>query len=267
MNNPGDNYIEINKALWDERTKHHVVSEFYDMPAFMSGKNSLTEIELPLLGDVSGKTVLHLQCHFGQDTLAMSRMGAKTTGVDLSEAAIIKAREINTELGLDAEFIVSDVYELSKKPDNKFDIVFTTYGTIGWLPDMNKWANVVSHFLKPGGKFVFAEFHPAVWMFDNDFTYVQYPYFNREIIVEEEEGTYADTSAPMKLQSVSWNHDLGEVLQAIIDAGMIIEHFKEYDYSPYPFVKNAVETTPGRYVLKGMEGKLPLVYSVVATKK
>lgn len=267
MNTTPENYIDINRALWDERTRHHVASSFYDMAGFMAGKNSLTEIELPLLGDITGKKVLHLQCHFGQDTLSMARMGAKVTGIDLSEVAIAQAKAINAEMGLDAEFLVSDVYALPENLQGDFDMVFTTYGTIGWLPDMKKWADVVAHFLKPGGKFVFAEFHPAVWMFDNDFTYVQYPYFNKEVIVEEEEGTYADTSAPMKLQSVGWNHDLGEVLQSLINAGMIIEHFSEYDYSPYNCLKNMVETSPGRFVIKGMEGKLPLVYSLVATKK
>src|SRR5687767_3921500 len=130
------NYIEINRALWNERTRHHVSSAFYDMEGFMAGNTSLKEIELPLLGDVKGKSVLHLQCHFGQDSLSLSRMGAKVTGIDLSEAAIEKAREINKDLGLDAEFIVSDVYETPSKLNKQFDIVFTTYGTIGWLPDM-----------------------------------------------------------------------------------------------------------------------------------
>jgi 2-polyprenyl-3-methyl-5-hydroxy-6-metoxy-1,4-benzoquinol methylase len=265
--NTEKNYKEINTALWDERTKHHVTSAFYDMEGFLKGNSSLKDIELALLGDVKGKSILHLQCHFGQDSLSLARMGAKVTGVDISPAAIEKAREINTQLGLDAEFIVSDVYDSPTHLDKQFDIVFTTYGTIGWMPDMNKWAGVISHFLKLGGKLVFAEFHPAVWMFDNDFTYVQYPYFNKEVIIENEEGTYADTGAPMKLESVGWNHDLGEVLQALIDSELNITHFKEYDYSPYECLKNMVAIGGGNYHIKGMEGKLPLVYSVVAVKK
>lgn len=261
-----ENYIEINRKLWDERTKHHVKSEFYDMAGFMQGKSSLNDIELNLLGDIKGKTILHLQCHFGQDSLSLSRMGAKVTGIDLSGAAIDKAKELNNELGLDAEFVVSDLYELPKNLSGQFDMVFTTYGTIGWLPDLKKWAGVVAHFLKPGGKLVFVEFHPAVWMFDNDFIYVQYPYFNKETIVENEEGTYADSGAPMQLESVGWNHDLGEVLQNLLDAGLQLRHFGEYDYSPYPFVKKAVTIGERKYHIEGMEGKLPLVYSVVAVK-
>ena len=260
------NYIEINRALWNERTRHHVSSAFYDMEGFMAGNNSLKEIELALLGDLEGKSVLHLQCHFGQDSLSLSRMGAKVTGVDLSEAAIEKARDINKDLGLDAAFIISDLYETPAKLDKQFDIVFTSYGTIGWLPDMKKWAEVIAHFLKPGGKLVFAEFHPAVWMFDNEFTYVQYPYFNKEVIIEQEEGTYTDANAKINLESVGWNHDLGEVIQSLINAGLTIQHFGEYDYSPYDCLKNMIEISPGKYVIKGMEGKLPLVYSLVAVK-
>lgn len=261
-----ENYIEINRTLWNERTKHHVNSAFYDMEGFMAGRSSLNKIELDLLGDVKDKSVLHLQCHFGQDSLSLSRMGAKVTGVDLSEIAIEKARAINAELQLDAEFVISDVYTAAEQIDKKFDIVYTSYGTIGWLPDMKKWAELIAQFLKPGGKLVFAEFHPAVWMFDNDFTYVQYPYFNKEIIIEQEQGTYTDANAPINLESVGWNHDLGEVLQNLIDAGLNIRNFAEYDYSPYNCLKNMVEISDGKFVIKGMEGKLPLVYSLLAVK-
>ncbi len=119
-------------------------------------------------------------------------MGAKVTGIDLSDKAIATARELNTELNLDAEFIVSDVFDLPNNLEGEFDIVFTSYGTIGWLPDMNKWGSVINHFLKPEGKFVFVEFHPNVWMYDDDFTHVKYNYFKDDAIVEEEQGTYAD---------------------------------------------------------------------------
>jgi ubiquinone/menaquinone biosynthesis C-methylase UbiE len=111
---------------------------------------------------------LHLQCHFGQDTLSMSRMGAQTTGVDLSDKAIDAARKLNQEINQQATFICCNIYDLPQHLDQQFDIVFTSYGTIGWLPDLNQWAALIARYLKPGGKFVFAEFHPVVWMFDND---------------------------------------------------------------------------------------------------
>lgn len=262
-----ENYLEVNKTLWNERTRHHLQSAFYDMEGFMTGKSSLKDIELALLGNISGKSILHLQCHFGQDSLSLARMGAKVTGVDFSEAAIDTANDLARQLKLDARFIRSDVYKLDEKLDEQFDMVFTTYGVIGWLPDMKRWAELVARFLKPGGKLILVEFHPAVWMFDNAFTHIQYSYFNKEVIVENEEGTYADKNADMQLESVNWNHDFGEVLQNVIDAGMEIRHFGEYDYSPYNAFSNTVEFAPGKYYLKGMEGKLPIVYSVLAVKK
>lgn len=261
-----ENYIDINKALWDERTKHHVGSGFYDMEKFMSGTSSLMEIELGLLGDVKDKTILHLQCHFGQDSLSLARMGANVTGVDFAEKAIETAKDINAQSGLDAVFILSDIYELPGKLDKQYDIVFATYGVIGWLPDIKKWASVVAHFLKPGGKLVFVEFHPVVWMFDTGFTHVQYSYFNTEAIIELE-GTYAGTGDMQPMESISWNHSIGEVVQNLIDSGLTVTRFAEYDYSPYDCFKNTVKIAPDKYVIKGMEGKLPMVYSIVAVKQ
>ncbi len=268
MNEPL-NYIEINRALWDAKTKHHVTSAFYNMDndGFINGATSLNEIELGLLGNVSGKTILHLQCHFGQDTLSLSRLGAKATGVDFSGGAIAKAQELNTKLGLDAEFICTDIYDLPNKLDQQFDIVYTSYGTIGWLPDMQRWAQVVAKFLKPGGKFVFVEFHPVVWMFNYDFTGLEYSYFNKEAIIETATTTYADRKAEINMQEIGWNHDLGEVLQALLDAGLQIDIFKEYDHSPYNCFRNMIEDEPKRFRIKGLEGKLPLLYSLVATKE
>ena len=142
-------YLEINKQTWNNKTEVHIDSEFYDNENFLKGKSSLNAIELKLLGDFSNKKILHLQCHFGQDSLSLARLGAKVTGVDLSDQAIEKAKEFNEKLNLDAQFICCDVYDLPNHLDEKFDIVFTSYGTIGWLPDLTKWANLVSKFLKP----------------------------------------------------------------------------------------------------------------------
>lgn len=263
MNN---DFVDVNKALWNERTKHHVSSDFYDMPSFLAGNTTLKDVELGLLGDVKGKAVLHLQCHFGQDTMSLARMGAKATGVDLSDEAIYTATRLADELTLDTKFVCCNLYDLPQHLDEQFDIVFTSYGTIGWLPDMKTWAGIVARYLKPGGKFVFVEFHPTLWMFDNDFTYAQYSYFNKEAIVEEEQGTYANKNADMKLRSISWNHSLSEVMQNLIEAGLHIEVFNEYDYSPYNCFANTVEIAPGKFQIKGMEGKLPVMYAIKAGK-
>lgn len=261
------NYLEINKATWNEKTAVHVTSDFYDMEQFLSGKSTLKDIELTLLGNVSGKKILHLQCHFGQDTISLARLGASTTGIDLSDKAIEKATELAEQLKANAKFVCSDVYDLPNHLDEKFDIVFTSYGTIGWLPDLDKWAKVISHFLKPDGKFVFAEFHPVVWMFDYDFTKIQYNYFNVETILETEEGTYADKNALIKNQTASWNHSLSEVFSALLNNGMTIESFKEFDYSPYNCFNNTEEFEPNKYRVTHLENKIPMAYSLSAIKK
>ncbi len=259
-------YIAINKALWDEKTHHHMDSEFYNVAAFLQGKSSLNEIELGLLGDVKDKSVLHLQCHFGQDTLSLSRMGANATGVDFSEVSITRARGLNEQLGLDAQFICTDIYELPGKLHQQYDIVFASYGTIGWLPDMQRWAQVVAQFVKPGGKFVFVEFHPVVWMFDYGFKTVEYSYFNKEAIIETNTGSYADRKANISKTEIGWNHSLAEVIQNLLAAGLSISSFQEYDYSPYNCFQNMVAVAPGKYRVSGLEEKLPMLYSLVAKR-
>lgn len=262
-----EDYAAINAALWDAKTRHHVQSDFYDVPGFLAGAQTLKSIELDLLGDVRGKSVVHLQCHFGQDTLSLARMGALVTGLDFSEVAIGEARVLAAQLDLAARFVQGDVYDAPALLQEQFDIVFTSYGTIGWLPDVGRWARVVADCMKPGGTFVFAEFHPAVWMFDDEFTHIQHSYFNREVIIENESGTYADTAADIHLPSVSWNHPLADVLQGLLGAGLRLNAFWEFNYSPYDCFQNTVQTSPGRFQIRGMDGNLPMVYALRALKE
>jgi SAM-dependent methyltransferase len=261
-----EQYFEANKNLWNQRTTVHKDSDFYDLEGFKAGANALTPIELNEMGDVKAKSLLHLQCHFGMDTLSFARMGAKCTGIDLSDDAIKLAKEINEELKLDAKFVCCNVYDTSKYIKEQFDIVFTSYGVIGWLPDLDKWANVIAEKLKPGGSFYMAEFHPVIWMFDEEFTHIKYYYDNREVIITENEGTYTDRNADIKGKEYSWNHSISEVLNALINAGLKIEFFNEHMYSPYPCFRNVVEREKGKWHINGMEGKIPMVYSLKARK-
>lgn len=259
---PSD-YLDINRENWDRRAKEHVHSEFYNQQAFLAGKNSLNQIELNLLESVQQKSVLHLQCHFGQDTLSLARLGAAAVcGVDLSPEAIRIARETAQQLQLPAEFICCDLYSLPELHQNQYDIVFSSYGTIGWLPDINRWAEVVHRFLKPGGVFVFAEFHPAMWMFDNELSEVQYSYFNSSCIDETEAATYTGQSAEKPFRSITWNHALAEVIQALINRGLHLEIMQEFDYSPYRISDLMEEFSPGRYRYTHLANKLPLVYAL-----
>jgi SAM-dependent methyltransferase len=260
-------YININKQTWNNKTDVHIASEFYDMQGFLDGKSTLNSIELELLGDVTGKRILHLQCHFGQDTMTLSRMGAQVTGVDLSDKAIERAREFASKLNLDTTFVCCDIYDAPQFIDEKFDIVFTSYGTIGWFPDLDKWAKVISHFLKPNGKFVMADFHPVVWMYDNDFKEVFYNYFNIEPIIEDESGTYADKEAELSAKTMTWNHPTSELLNALINNGLEIKCFNEYDYSPYNCFNETEEFETSKFRIKHFGNKIPMVYSVLASKK
>lgn len=261
------NYIEINRQSWNNRIASHLTSEFYDLEGFLKGKSSLNAIELNLLGDIKGKTILHLQCHFGLDTISLSRLGAKVTGVDLSDKAIENARKIAKDTQTNTTFICCDIYDLPSYLNEKFDIVYTSYGTIGWLPDLNKWAKIISKFLKPTGQFVFVEFHPVVWMFDDNFDKIDYRYFNSGAIVETQKGTYAARSAEITITDVSWNHSISEVLNSLIKNGLEIKSFDEFDYSPYNCFNKTIEFKPKKFRIEHLQDKIPMIYAINASRK
>ncbi|MEO6540252.1 MAG: methyltransferase domain-containing protein [Ferruginibacter sp.] len=260
-------YFEENKRSWNKRTAVHKDSAFYDLASFKKGKSSLNKIELEELGDVKGKSLLHLQCHFGMDTMSWERQGATCVGVDLSDGAIDLAKEINNELGMHTEFICCNVYDLKEHLDKKFDIVFTSYGTIGWLPDLDAWAGIVSHFLKPGGTFYIADFHPVLWMMNENFERIKYNYFNTETITEEISGTYSDRSAPIKSIEHGWNHPFSELISALLKQDLQIEQFNEFPYSPYNCFNNLEKGDDEMWRIKDMEEKMPMMYSIKATKR
>lgn len=262
-----ESYFEENKKSWNKRTAVHKDSVFYDLSSFKKGKTSLNKIELEELGSVNEKTLLHLQCHFGMDTMSWEREGAIVTGVDLSDEAIKSAIEIKEELKLNATFICCNVYDLEKQLDKKFDIVFTSYGTIGWLPDLDKWAAVVSHFLRPGGIFYIVDFHPVLWMMDENFKHIKYNYFNTEVITEEISGTYSDRSAPIKSIEHGWNHPFSEILNSLLKQGLMIQFFNEFPYSPYNCFRNLEQGNDGMWRIKGMDEKMPMLYSIKAIKQ
>jgi SAM-dependent methyltransferase len=260
------NYIEINKNSWNNKVAIHVASDFYDVAGFLKGKSSLNSFELDLLGDVKGKSILHLQCHFGQDTLSLGRLGAQVTGVDLSDVAIEKAKELASQTGIESTFICCDIYDLPKYLNEQFDIVFTSYGTIGWLPDLNKWGALISQFLKPQGKFVFVEFHPVVWMFDDNFEKIGYNYFNSGAIVETYEGSYAEKEADLSQEYVMWNHGIADVLTGLISNGLQLRSFQEFDYSPYNCFRKTIEFEPGKFRIEHLDNKIPMVYALKMEK-
>jgi SAM-dependent methyltransferase len=265
-----DKYLENNKDIWNEITPIHARSAFYDVAGFKAGKSMMMmPFEFEEVGDVNGKSLLHLQCHFGMDTLVWGRRGAKATGVDFSEVAIKHAKELSKETGIKAEFICSDIYELPKVLKKKYDIVYTSGGVLCWLPDLNKWAEVIAHFLKPGGFFYIMEGHPFMNVFDNSKTAthldVTQPYFHDpEPIKWSWEEDYADPSFIGKHSSYEWSHSLGEVVNVLIEAGLKIEFLHEHTaifFKQFPFMQK------GKDNFWHLEGdKLPLVFSIKASK-
>jgi len=234
-------YFDANENLWDKKTPIHLKADFYDMPGLLAGKTSLRQPELADLPAefVNGKSMLHLQCHFGQDSLSFARMGATVTGIDLSGKAIEAGRELNKQLDLDVTFIKSNVYDLPENLQGKFDIVFTSYGTITWLPDLVKWAKVISHFLEPGGIFYIVDTHPLLYLFDFETNKIAYHYFNSgKPYIESTDGTYADPKSGLKELEHFWCHSLHEVIQPLLQEGLQLLDFKEYDYSPYDCFPN-----------------------------
>ena len=260
------NIFKTNKNTWNTKVAVHAESDFYDMDAFKAGKSSLNLYELNALGDVSGKALLHLQCHFGQDTLSWNRMGAQCTGVDISEKGIELAQRLTKELHLDARFVCCNVLDTSKHISETFDIVFTSYGTIGWLPDLKPWAKMIAERLRPGGIFYMVEFHPIAWMFDYQTTppKMMYGYQQKEVIYEEYEGTYASPSSKMVSKEYGWNHSLSEVIGSLIGAGLSIRSFNEYDASPYEVFPDLQKNKKGMYELK--DKMYPLIFEMKARK-
>ena len=266
MSSEFHNYFETNKNTWNDKVAVHANSEFYDLEAFKRGDSSLKKYELQALGNVSGKSLLHLQCHFGQDTLSWSRRGAKCTGVDISEKGVELARKLTEELEQKATFVCCNVLDTSKFVHEQFDIVFTSYGVIGWLPDLKPWGKMIADRLKSGGTFYMVEFHPIVWMFDylEKQPVIRYGYHQKEVIYEEYEGTYADENAKITNKEFGWNHGLGEVISSLSEAGLIIEYVREYDQSPYKIFPDLIENENGMYETK--DKLYPLLFDIKAIK-
>jgi SAM-dependent methyltransferase len=253
-------HLKKNHQSWENRTPIHLESRFYDNEKFKSTKYSLNDIERSILQDVSNKSILHLQCHFGQDTLSWANLGAIATGVDFSPSAIKAAKELSDEINVPCRFLESNVLGLNL--DEEFDIVFSSYGAIGWLPDLNKWGKVVANHLKKGGTFLLVEIHPFVSLFEgHDY------FFDKDMNIEKEKGSYTDGGENMNSEFYWWNHSLTEIFVALESNGLKLQSFEEYNYTPYP-VKGMVEREPGKYVLEERKQQnLPYIFSLKATKK
>ena len=261
-----DAYLEANRTLWDSWTALHHTSSFYDVDGFRAGASSLNSLELEAVGDVTGQDLLHLQCHFGLDTLSWARQGARVTGVDFSDQAIALAQGLARELGIAADFHRLEVTHLPVAWTDRFDVVFTSYGVLPWLPDLNAWAATIARVLHPGGAFHLVEFHPFATMLDDD-AQISHPYF-RTATPERYStaGSYAEPEAPLSGTAFEWSYSLADVFAALSRAGLTIRALREYPYSPYGCFAFLEEVGPRRWKVRGAKVDVPLAFSLRATK-
>ncbi|MEV0577563.1 MULTISPECIES: class I SAM-dependent methyltransferase [unclassified Streptomyces] len=269
---PAD-WREANRAMWDERVPIHAESDFYDLDAFRAGKEALRPFELAEVGDVTGRTLLHLQCHIGVDTLSWARHGAaQVVGLDFSEPAVETARSLARDLGLGpdrAAFVAADVHDAAEAvPDSSYDIVYTGIGALNWLPDMDRWAETAASLVAPGGFLYLAEFHPFTDCLDDATgSRIVHDYFSRDAWVDETPGTYADFDAPtVHNRSVEWQHPVGSVVSALCAAGLRIEFLHEHDASLFARFPVLEHQSDGFFRFPAERPRIPLMYSIKATR-
>jgi SAM-dependent methyltransferase len=274
-------YLRENREHWEELAELHPDTEFYDVASFLEGETSLLPLEGEELGPLvqEGATLLHLQCHFGMDTLSWARGGARVVGVDFSgtavetarELAVETARELAVETALDdrAEFVEADVYDLPDDLDGEFDVVFTSYGVLPWLPDLEGWAGVVEQYVAPDGTFYVAENHPFTLCLDEEsgpggFRFA-YPYFGGEHVEFGVDGSYADPDAtPEHTRTHEFSHSMGEILTALLGTDLELEFVREHPWSEFRQLTGMKADEEGRWWLPGLEHDLPFPFSVRA---
>lgn len=273
-------WLDANRAQWDERVPVHLASDFYDQSKLRAGHGELYPIEEGELAAIfpqgwEGKRVLHLQCHFGADSLVLAQRGATVVGLDFSKPAVLAARALAAEVGLAdrARFVHANIYDarhILPEPES-FDVVFTTWGTIGWLPDVEEWARIIAWYLKPGGRLYFADGHPTAFMFEDvtgsGAATITYPYDTDGVAdVVSEPGDYADDSAVLAADtSWEWMHPLGQTVTALIDAGLTIEFLHEHYQVPWRIFPSTVADERGMYALPGKKW-VPLAMSLSALR-
>ena len=265
-------YESANREHWNQCTPIHAKSKFYDVDGFKSGKLSLMSVEREELGDVAGKSLLHLQCHFGLDTMSWARLGAGVTGVDFSDKAIDLARSLSDELGIEAHFLLSNVYDLPDVLEGQYDIVFTSYGVLCWLPDLTRWAEIAAHFIKPGGTFYMVDGHPFGMVFGDGDDATELKVHYRYTHGPSEPGefgpgpTYTDGSPMLSSTTYEWNHSVGDILNSLISAGLTIEFFHEFPFTAWPALPMMEKCEDGWWRLKDGGESVPFLFSLKATK-
>ncbi len=271
-----DDYRDINRANWDERAPAHIASPGYAVDNFRADPTYISDVvrfDIPRLGPVEGLRGIHLQCHIGTDTISLARLGAAMTGLDFSGASIAEARRLNDDLGHDVEFVEAEVYRATEVlPEHSFDLVFTGIGAIGWLPDIKRWAAVVEGLLAPGGRLFIREGHPVLWSLadrTDGVLAIEHPYFEHEApTVWDEPGTYVETDVEFEhTLTHEWNHGMGEIVTALLEAGLTITGLTEHDSVPWEAIEGQMDHLPnGEWRLRDRPERLPHSYTLQAVR-
>ena len=269
---PLDEARRANRDNWDDRVPIHWESPVYDVAGFIADPARLSDVvafDAPLVGDVRGRRLLHLQCHMGKDTLSWARLGAEATGVDFSEPAIAAARRLSVESGTPGRFVVAELYDSPQVLPETFDVVYTGVGALNWLPDIRRWAQVVAGFLSPGGLFYIREAHPVLWSLDwhdEGALVVRHPYFETaDPVVDDDPSTYAGPGTVEHARTYEWNHGLGEIMSALIDADLAITGFREHRDCEWQGLPQMLRGDDGWWRLpEGQRDLVPVMYSLWA---
>ena len=267
-----DTWRETNRRLWDELASIHPGTAFYGVDRFKAGEDALLPIELAEMGDVAGKSLLHLQCHIGLDTLNWARKGARVTGLDFSGEAVRQARKLAAETGLAGEFVEADVYDARAAIKGQFDIVYVSWGALIWLPDLKRWAEIVASLLAPGGFLYLLEGHPAAMMLDqkdkDSPIAVSLPYFKTDgPLIFKSDKTYAGEDIRIKNEtSMEWVHPLSEIVMSVIEAGLTLEFLHEHDRLAWQLFPSLSKGEDGMFHPQPGTPPMPLAYSLKARR-
>jgi SAM-dependent methyltransferase len=272
-----DDYLALNRANWDERAPAHAASPSYDVERFITDPSFLSRVvryDQPRLGGLSGLKGVHLQCHIGTDTISLTRLGARMSGLDLSPVSLREARRLADRAGAVVDFVESDVYgALGVLEPGSFDLVYTGVGALCWLPDIARWASIVAGLLRPGGRLFLREGHPMLWAIDETHTdrlVVDHPYFEREEpLVFDDGGTYVETDATFSNDVThEWNHGLGEITTAVLDNEMELTGLAEHDSVPWEAIPGQMtRDDSGEWRLADRPWRLAASYTLQARRR
>ena len=271
---PIDEYRQANLDNWNERVLIHTAPDGYPIDRLVrdpSAVSTIVEFDKAYVGDVAGKTLLHLQCHIGTDTLSWAKLGATVTGLDFSPPALEHCRELADRLGIKAQFVEPEIYDAPDHLSTEFDIVYTSVGAISWLPDIREWARIVAGYVKPGGVFYIRDGHPMLMTLDDeredDELVVVHPYFEtRNPVAWDEDTSYVGSGQIQNTRTYDWNHGLGETITALIDAGLVIERVDEHRGLDWKYKESMSELNDRFYLPEQQRDLVPLEFSILATK-